>query len=183
MSELILEPLVADIKKEFPNFKLVPKSESTFMKVLAFLLRIIGNKTFMESYITTINTTVYTHAGWDASKESSKAAILRHERVHMRQARKYTFPLYAFLYLLFPLPLGLAWFRAKFEMEAYKESMRATYWLGGLPALQRNTYKEYILSQFLTGVYGWMWPFRHSMEVWYAKTCIDILVEEIGVVR
>ena len=102
-------------------------------------------------------------------------AVLRHERVHMRQRRKYTMPLFSFLYLFFPLPIGLAYFRAKFEWEAYEETMRAVYEYCGPDFLKREAFKENVISHFTTAQYAWMWPFRSTVEKWYDEAVRKIL--------
>ena len=59
---MILTPLLLDLKKEFPKFSLINKSDSRLMKVIDVLLRIITfnqQKTFLTKYTTTLNTTVY----------------------------------------------------------------------------------------------------------------------------
>ena len=48
----------------------------------------------------------------------ARTVLLRHERVHLRQRRRYGFLPFAILYLIPLLPLGLAYFRARFEWEA-----------------------------------------------------------------
>jgi hypothetical protein len=178
MSELSLPVLLAHLKLEFPDFKIVPKTQSRLMMWIGMFLWVLGNKKFMTEYVTTIGTTVYVHSLWDQKQDVHKALVLRHERIHMRQAKRYGLFWFSFLYLLVFFPLGLAWFRAHFEKEAYKETMRGTYWLGGTYALTNPTFKAFILSQFLTPAYGWMWPFRKSMELWYDETVADILIEE-----
>jgi hypothetical protein len=92
---------------------------------------------------------------------------LRHELIHLRQFRRYTLFGMAFLYLLVPLPLGLAWFRARFEWEAYRESIRAAAELHGRAHVEAPAFRERILGQFTSGAYGWMWPFRGQLERWY----------------
>ena len=151
----------AQTKAEFPQFKIVPKSSSTLMKIISYLL--FFNKTFMTGYATTIGYTVYVTPGWVDSGYSN-AALLRHERVHMRQAKKYGLFFYAILYLLV---LPAVWtFRAKFEKEAYEESIRAWYEYGGenMFTLKR---KDHLIKQFTSGAYGWMCPFQDKMERWY----------------
>ena len=99
------------------------------------------------------------------------------ERAHLRQFRRYTLPGMALLYLLVPLPAGLAWFRARFEMEGYAETVRAAAEVHGLDHVRRADFREYVVSQFLSGAYGWMWPFRRSIERWYDKMILRLEAE------
>lgn len=170
--------LCDDVRREFPDFKIVYKDESWFMGLLGTLLLIVtfGNQnTFMTDFITTIGYTVYVPRAWGMMQETQRTSVLRHERVHMRQRRKYTMPLYTFLYIVPFFPLGLAYFRARFEWEAYTETMRAAFETNGIRILQSPKYKEQIVSYFITGAYGWMWPFRGTVERWYEETVAQIL--------
>jgi hypothetical protein len=88
----------------------------------------------------------------------------------MRQGKKYGRFLFSFLYLLFPLPVGLAYFRKKFEQEAYEESIRAIYQYHGEKAASSSQVREFIISQFTTANYFWMWPFRGNLEKWFDST-------------
>lgn len=118
--------------------------------------------------------------GWNAWQDTRKLAVLRHERVHMRQARQHGMLKFALLYLLVPLPIGLAWYRAQFEWEAYEESMRAVAELHGLAMLEDEKYKLSILSHFTTGAYGWMWPFPKQVGEWYEASRVKIEAEKRG---
>jgi hypothetical protein len=75
----------------------------------------------------------------------------------------------AVLYLLVPLPMGVAYFRARFEQEAYAESIRAAAEVWGAAYPRRPEYRAYIVAQFLGPSYGWMWPFRRALERWYDR--------------
>ena len=165
-----LAQFTADAQKEFPDFNIRMKSTSTFMKVISTLLLVLTfgtQRKFMTNYITTIYHTVYVPSEWATMSENSKVAILRHERIHMRQARRLSFPLFMFLYLFVPLPMGLAYCRARLEWEAYTESMRAVVDINGPAILDDPKYKKSITDQFTTGMYGWMWPFSSVVSGWY----------------
>jgi len=177
----LLDQTVEEIKDEFSSFKIVKKSDSLFMKIIYYLLLIITfgtQKVFMKSYTTTIGNTVYVSSNWERYSVFSKVSLLRHERVHMRQAKKYGMFLYSFLYLMFPLPVGLAYYRAKFEKEAYEETISCAYAEGGEAYVKRVLFREYIVGQFTTGKYLWMWPFRKSVEKWFDKT-VDELIDNV----
>lgn len=176
MSAPNLEQLNADIGREFPSFKVVYKAESTLMRAVNVVLSIVtlGNsKMFMSDFTTTIGNTVYVPSTWSMMSTASQCVTLRHERVHMRQAKKMSFLLFALLYVFFPLPLGLAWCRAKFEMEAYAETLRAWNEYGA--NITQTGFRQDVIDHFLTGQYGWMWPFRKSIETWYDLTASQVL--------
>jgi hypothetical protein len=146
------------------------------MRAIGFFLNFItfGKMTsFMRSFTTTIGATVYTPALWDSWMLESQAAVLRHERIHMRQSRKYTPVLFKFLYLFAFLPFGLAYFRAKFEMEAYEESLRTYHSYGS--DITSAALKASVVGHFTSAEYCWMWPFRKSVEDWYDKTVQSIV--------
>lgn len=175
-----LARFIFETRVEFPGFMIRTKTTSWMMRFIAFFLLVVTfgkQKTFMTGYITTVGTTVYVPDGWNDWAESRKLAVLRHERIHMRQARKYSFPLFALLYVLVPLPLGLAWFRARFEWEAYEESMRAAVDQHGSRLLDDTRYRDSIVREFTTAAYGWMWPFKSQVEGWYEKSRKKIQAE------
>ena len=126
---------------------------------------------------TTIGQTVYVTADWDDRAAEQRYVTMRHELVHMRQFRRYTLPGMAFLYLLVPLPLGLAWFRARFEKEAYAESIRAWAEVFGPAYPRRPEIREHVLRQFTSGSYGWMWPFPRAFDRWFDEAMADIRAE------
>jgi hypothetical protein len=73
----------------------------------------------------------------------------------------------AVLYLLVPLPAGLAWCRAWFEKQAYAETIRAAAEVHGVACVRDPAFRDRILRQFTGPSYGWMWPFRRGLERWY----------------
>jgi hypothetical protein len=172
--------LVAEIETEFPGFQVVEKSESLLMRVISVAIWVLtfGQASdFMTGPVTTLGRTVYVPEDWNRKPENYRISTLRHERVHLRQSRAWGFVTFALLYLLAPLPFGLAWFRARFEWEAYEESMRADYELYGKLAIASRDYKEGIVRLFLGPEYGWMWPFRGKVEAWYDDALRRILSE------
>jgi hypothetical protein len=84
---------------------------------------------------------------------------------------------FALLYLLPIFPLGLAWFRARFEWEAYRETLRATADLRGVGALDDPLLRREIVRRFVSGDYGWMWPFSRTIERWFDQAVADIRAE------
>jgi hypothetical protein len=176
----ILEDLLREIAAEFPRFRIVKKNESAFAKAIDLALKILtlgGQREFMTRYFTVIGDVLYVPVGFDELDPVGVAITLRHERVHLRQRRRLTLPGMTALYLLLPLPLGLAWFRARLEWEAYTETLRATLELRGEEALRSQELRTRIVSQFTGAAYGWMWPFRSAVERWYDEALREVLAE------
>lgn len=160
--------------KEFPHFQIVYKSKSPFMKFLSVLL--FFNKGFMTDFITTIGNYMWVPDAWAEWRDCSKAAILRHERVHLRQQRRYGIIRYVFMYLLWPMPFFYAKGRRDLEMEAYEESMVAYAEYYGIQVLEGNV-RENIIGHFTGSAYGWMWVQRTDIEEWYDTTVAKIVGE------
>jgi hypothetical protein len=92
----------------------------------------------------------------------------------MRQAKKYGRLLFSLLYLVVPFPVGIAYFRKKFEQEAYEESLRAAYEWKGAKAFDSIELKERTLAHFTKAEYFWMWPWRASLDKWYDDAVVRI---------
>lgn len=164
------DAFVREIVREFPRFRIVPKRASTLSKWIDAALKIVtfgAQREFMTRYHTVIGNTLYVPARWDETPDLTRLITLRHERVHLRQRRRYGDIAMAFLYLVPLFPLGLAYGRARIEWEAYEETLRATAELRGLDAARSPELRAYIVGQFVGGSYGWMWPFPRAIERWY----------------
>jgi hypothetical protein len=162
--------LLDDIRDEFPRFRVVKKIESRLQRAIHAALSILtlgAQGRYLTSYQTTIGQTVYVTEDWDRLPAEQRYITMRHERMHLRQFRRYTLPGMAILYLLVPLPVGLAWFRARFEKEGYEETVRAAAEVHGLAFVKRAAFRDYVVAQFVSGAYGWMWPFRRGLDRWY----------------
>lgn len=162
--------LVDALQAEIPGFRIVRKDRSRLHRAIHVAL--IGvtfgrMRSYLDSFQTTIGRTVYVTADWDEWPADRRYVTLRHEAIHLRQFRKLTLPVMALIYILFPLPMGLAWGRAWLEREAYAESIRAAAEVWGNDAVRRPEYRNYVIDQFTGPSYGWMWPFRTSLERWY----------------
>ena len=166
------EALVATLRDEFPRLRIVRKDESLLHRAIhyALLTLTLGRmRTYLDSFQTTIGCTVYVTPDWTTRDPDERYVTLRHEAVHLRQFRKLSLPVMAVLYLLVPLPMGLAYFRARFEKEAYAESIRAAAEVWGAEFPRRADYRSHVIEQFIGPSYGWMWPFRSSLERWYDR--------------
>ncbi len=156
-----------EISREFPSFRIRPKTSSILMRVInAFLwLTSFGRTSFMTDFTTTLGTTVYVPTGWDARTPTHQCVVLRHERVHMRQAKKYGFLVFAFLYLFVPVPFFRASYRTRFEKEAYEESLRAGLEYG--QDLTGDMYRAGMVGHFTSSEYLFMWTKKEDIEGWF----------------
>lgn len=171
------DALLAEMKVEFPTFRIAKKRSSALQRAIHVALAVVtfgGMRGYLDSYQTTIRRTIYVTADWDDRDPLDRYVTLRHEAVHLRQFRRWTLPGMAILYVLLPLPMGLAWCRARFEQEAYAESIRAAAEVWGPDAPRDPAFRARIVEQFTGASYGWMWPFRASVERWYDRVLAEV---------
>jgi hypothetical protein len=169
--------LIARTEAEFPGFRVINKRDSRFHRMIhwgLFAITFGQMRDYLDGYCTTIGQRLYVTGDWHDLDPDDRYITLCHEVVHMQQFRRWTRPGMGLLYLMFPLPMGLAWFRARFEKEAYAETLRASAEVYGLEHIRAESMRERIIGQFTSASYGWMWPFRQSMERWY-----DAVVAEL----
>lgn len=177
MSEQHSANLFHEIRREFPAFRIVNKKGNFLSQLVDLALKIITagqQRQYLTHYHTVLGFTLYVPDSWSEASDIDRAILLRHERVHLRQRRRYGYPLMAFLYLVPFFPLGLAYGRARLEWEAYRETLRATAELKGLAAAKSERLRRQIVGRFVSGAYGWMWPFPRQVERWY-----DAALEEL----
>lgn len=164
------QELLAEIRAEFPGFRLIRKDHSALQRAIHRALVVLtwgAQRRYLTGYQTTIGAVVYVTPDWNERPADERYTTLRHERVHLRQFRRYTWIGMAFLYLFVPLPVGLAWCRAQFEKAGYEETLRAIAEVHGRARVEDVAFRARIVEQFTSGAYGWMWPFRRSIERWY----------------
>ncbi len=163
--------VLAETEKEFPLFEIRPKQGSWLMKAADLGLKIItlgAMGTFMTDFLTTVGETVYVPAGWDDRSDARKAAVLRHERVHMRQRRRYGTFFFFLRYTCWPLPAVWAIGRRDLEQEAYGESLRAYVDYYGMRALSDPAMRERTIMHFMGHTYFWTYPWRKPLNSWYS---------------
>ncbi|HVV84711.1 MAG TPA: hypothetical protein VHE35_16715 [Kofleriaceae bacterium] len=162
--------LVRELEAEFPRLRLVKKRDAWSQRLIHRVLVVVtfgGMRGYLRDYQTTIGRTIYLTDDWDDRDPRDRYCTLRHEAVHLRQFRRYSLPGMALLYVLLPLPFGISYFRARFEREAYEESIRAAAEVWGPGAPAEAGYRAHVIDQFVGPAYGWMWPFRRALERWY----------------
>lgn len=157
----------------------VYSKDQKWMRLWSFIdwfLRIISfgkMKTFKTSYTTTIGKKIFFPEGWSTKTADEQSyEILRHEAKHVRDFlalgggnEHLGILVMGFLYLFVPLPIGLAWFRYKFEREAYVESYYAARRAGYIPDTERYV-------NLLTGPsYLWTWYSKKQVRNYFKKVC------------
>lgn len=169
IGEADYERYLEELKREFPGLRIVSKEGDAFSERIAFLLRTVtlgAQNTYLEHYTTVLGRTIYVPTSWSRMKPADRYIVLRHEAVHLRQAKRLTSVGMTLLYAWPIFPVGLAWGRAMLEWEAYRETIRTTAEVYGREAARSDALRSRIRSQFTSGAYGWMWPFPAQVDSW-----------------
>ncbi|MBX3129491.1 MAG: hypothetical protein KF718_22420 [Polyangiaceae bacterium] len=180
----MLAAFIREVRDEFPNFRIVSKKGDRLSRVIDVALRVVTlgrMRDYLTHYHTVIGDTLYVPESWDETDEVDRVITLRHERVHLRQRRRYTLPLMALIYLVPLFPIGLAYGRARIEWEAYEETLRATLELKGPAAARNPALKREIVRRFTSADYGYMWPFESQVSSWYDQALRSIASPTRGV--
>jgi hypothetical protein len=159
---------------------MVSKSDSRLCAAIDVCLRVLtlGRQSrFLSEYHTVLGEKLYLAPTFALMTDDAKYVLLRHERIHLRQRKRYGSFLMALLYLLPIFPMGLALGRARIEWEAYEETLRASAELYGLRALEQSNLKQFIINRFTGPDYGYMWPFPSRVAKWYEEAVAKIRTE------
>ncbi len=152
----------------------IVRKEGWLWELLHFAVMVVtfgSNRKFLTDYYTTIGHWIGVPEGWEHRPASERFAVLQHEWVHVQQCRWFGFgnatvglPLFGLFYLLLPLPIGLAYFRYRFERVAYAEGINAAILFapGDRDWLIGNAVK-----QLTTGRYAWTWPFPWAVRRYF----------------
>lgn len=140
--------LVSNRWSQIRMVKLKSKLDSRLMLLLGAVL----GPFFVTNMWTTVGRTVYFPS--NVNDPEKHTTTLEHEAIHVKQYNSYG-PLLWLLYLFFPLPIGFAYFRWRFEREAYLVQLRE----GASPEL---------LADLLWRHYAWPWP-KPWMERWFRR--------------
>ena len=174
----LADAYLARIQREFPSFRLREKRDSRVQRAIGKgleLLTLGGMRTYVSGYHTVMFGTLWVSEGWHAMSDLERYVLLRHERVHLAQARRWGALPMGLAYLLLPLPLGLAYARARIEWEAYEETLRALVEVHGLDAARRQ--RAWLKARFVGPDYGWMWPFPRVVDRWFDDTVAGLARE------
>ncbi len=164
------ERLVDEIRAEFPGFEILPKRSSALQRTIAGALAVItlgGQRHYLTHYHTLLFGKLYVPDAWETMDDDARYVLLRHERVHLRQAARMGDVRMALVYLVPILPLFLAWGRARIEWEAYEETIRATAEIYGVK--RARALEPEIVRRYVGPDYGWMWPFPGVVRRWFRE--------------
>jgi len=169
--EALYRDFLAQLAVHEPTIRIIPKAESSFCRLVDRALRVVTfgrQDRFMSEYTTVFGRRIYVPSCWESLPPGERYCTLRHELVHVRQFRRFTFAGMTLLYVLLPLPMGLAGGRALIELEAYRESLVACWQVYGAAAARDPAMIDGIVTRFTGPDYGWMWVFggqvRRSLE-------------------
>jgi hypothetical protein len=165
------------LEREIPGLRVIRKETDGLSRAIDLALRVLtlgGQREYVSRYTTVIGTRIYLPAGWDERAPAERYVTLRHEAVHLRQFARFGLLPMAVAYLLFPLPMGFAWARARIEWEAYAETFRATAEVFGLDAARSPALREYIVSQYVGPAYGYMLPRRRVVDRWIDRVLAEL---------
>lgn len=175
------DEIVASMREEFPTLRVVSKEGDRFSELIDLLLKAItlgGQSRYLDRYTTVIGKTIYVPIGWDRRSPEERYVTMRHERIHLRQSKRYGLLGMSLLYLVPFFPLGLAYGRARIEWEAYAETLRAVAEVSGAAAARSPELRAHIVRQFTSAAYGWMWPFPRQVERWVDAVLATLPTED-----
>lgn len=181
-----LDLLCTSLHREFPDLRMQNKRLHWYWRAVHWLLLIVtfgGNRTFNDAYTTTIGHLIgwsdsqmrrivsladgtLTDAAGHSDVEDRIWSTLQHEREHLRQFDRYGVVGMGSLYIFVFFPLGLAYFRARFERAGYLRTLRCWYVLDSRRAEHPES-RAWWIGQFTTGAYGWAWPFKTQVGRWF----------------
>lgn len=169
---------VEKLKADFPGFSIEEKDSSRWMKFFDLLLKMVTLwrlNDFMTKSTTVFGGKMYVTKGWKNRSEKTKIITLRHERKHLEQKKKYGGLWFSFLYLFVPVPMFFAYFRRKFEQEAYAETIAATAEAYGAHVLIDDRFRASMVGHFTSYTYAWTWVVKGDIEEWYDSVVDSIL--------
>jgi hypothetical protein len=169
------EGLLDEIRAEFPGFQVIDKRERALQRAISVALAVVtlgGQRHYMTQYHTLLFGKLYVPDAWARMDDDARYVLLRHERVHLRQAARMGNLPMALAYLLPFFPLFLAWGRARIEWEAYEETIRATAEVYGIESAR--ALEPEIVRRYVGPDYGWMWPFPGVVRGWFRDAIASV---------
>jgi hypothetical protein len=176
------------VSVDYGDMKILPKSSSKLMKAIGWLFGVTKiSPEFMTQYITIIgNTVYYPDQKLENPDSESMVRVIAHETMHVADSKRFSKPLFSFLYL-FPQSLAVlsllsflafwklsflwcllfllclapipAPFRYLFELRAYRVNLLFARKADNLTDEQMISYYEWVEKQLCTSLYYWTWPF------------------------
>ena len=128
------------------------KRTSWLMRTLGVVLGLVGID-FRRFWTTIGPSVIYAPDHVNLDDLAPHHTVILHELVHIGQARRLPV-LWQLSYILLPVPFGLAWFRWRWEREAYLIDIRKG----------RRSIEDVVTV--LWSKYGWCWP-RSWMRRWF----------------
>jgi len=161
------QALIKEMKEEFPYFNLVVKKHSKFNQLLKKLT--VWNPEMNERYTTTLGPTIAVNNTWYERPAKSRYSTLIHERIHMRQQQKYGLTAFFLVFGLVPFPAKLAYYRKKWEQEAYMINLYMSFKEGVREKIFGEEYTKYIMDQFHGQFYLYMWYSQKHILKWLLR--------------
>jgi hypothetical protein len=180
MHEALYQTTLDGLRETWPSLRVVSKAESRLSRWIDRCLRLLtgGRQSrYMTEFVTTLGSTIYVPESWPQWPASERYLILRHEAVHVGQFTRYGWPAMVLLYLLLPLPFGLAAGRAWLEWQAYAETLTATWELKGPEAARDPVLREKIVRRFTGPDYAWMWVHGKSVHTWIDRKLTSLSMD------
>jgi hypothetical protein len=174
-SSSLHERLLEEITHEFPTFQVLPKRGHGLQETIHVILKVVtfgGQRAYLTGYYTAMFGKLWVPDSWASLGDADRYILLRHERVHLRQRVRLGDVGMTFVYLVPFFPLFLAYGRARLEWEAYTETLLATAEVYGVD--RAEGLRAHIVKRFVGGEYGWMWPFRASVNRWFDEVMSEI---------
>ncbi len=171
--EALYQSYVVELARELGELVVIQKRDSRLCLLIDKVLRALTfgkQDRFLSSYTTTLGRRIYVPDDWRYLPALERYLILRHEAVHVRQFKRFTFPGMVLLYLLLPLPFGFAGGRAWLEWQGYRETLVATWQVRGREAAMKPELTDFIVKRFTGADYGWMWVFGGTVRRAIRKT-------------
>lgn len=172
-----LASLLADFAARKRPIRIVSKRDAPLQRWIDRALRALtfgGQSTYLSHYVTTLGHTIYVPATWPARTAAQRWEVLRHEAVHVAQFERLTWLGMTVVYLFLPLPMILAYGRARLEWEAYRETLRCIAELEGIDAARSPALHADIVRRFTGPDYAWMWPFPRMVQRWIDEALSSI---------
>jgi hypothetical protein len=167
-----LERLLEDFASRKRPVRVVRKRDYFHQRLADLALRLVtfnGQNSYLTCYVTTLGHTIYVPDGFACRPAADRYEVLRHELIHVLQFERYSWLGMIVVYGILPLPMGLAYGRARLEWEAYAETLRVVAEVEGIAAARRPHLREMIVRRFTGPDYGWMWPFPKMVRRWIAE--------------
>lgn len=165
-----LQALLDEMARD--GVKVVYKDQSWFYRAIGKALYVLSfgkMKDFVTEFTTTIGKTIAVPRDYDQWSDERKIELFTHELTHVGQFKKYTLVGMAFLYLFVFFPVGLAYFRYRFERQAYLNGFKKELELYPSDSLLRGELIQHGVDQMTGPNYLWAWPFKKAVKAWFEK--------------